>query len=168
MFHRLSNCSSGLLPIFPLSNYLAFRDMNPELFELFWDKLLIENILDRMKPYSNWKGKDVFVASKVEFRTFLGIITLSGYYKLPKRKLHWSHHSNVGNESVKSSLQKNKFEQMVQVLYFADNTALDVNNSYCKLRPLITHMLKNLVSTLFRHNIYPTTKHSLNILAETD
>ena len=39
--------------------------MNPaELFELIWGELLIENILDPMKLYSIWKGKDVFVAGK--------------------------------------------------------------------------------------------------------
>ena len=144
LFHRVSNCPSGLLPIFPPSNYSAYRDMNPvELFELFWDELLIENILDQMKLYSIWKGKDVFVSSKAEFRTFLGIVMLSGYNKLPQRKLYWSHDSDVGNDLVKSSMRKNKFEQIMQFLHFTDNSALDVNDRYCKLRPLITHLQKN-------------------------
>ena len=57
--------------------------MNPaELFELVWGELLIENILDPMKLYSIWKGKEVFVASKAKFRTFFRIIILSGYNKL--------------------------------------------------------------------------------------
>ena len=105
VFHRVSNCLSSLLPIFPRSNYSAYRDTNPgELFELFWDELLIENILDQMKLYSTRKGKDVFVASKADFCTFLGILMLSGYSKLPQRKLYWSHDSDVGNDLVKSSM----------------------------------------------------------------
>ena len=35
-----------------------------ELFEFFWGELLIEKILDPMKVYYIWKGKDVLVASK--------------------------------------------------------------------------------------------------------
>ena len=98
VFRSVSNCSSGLLPIFP-PNYSAYRDLNPiKLFELFWDELLIANILDQMKLYSVTKSKDVFVAIKAEFRTFRGMIELSGCNKLPQRRLYWSHDSDVGND----------------------------------------------------------------------
>ena len=68
-----------------------------KLFELFWDELLIANILGQMKLYSITKSKDVFVASKAEFRTFHGMIMLSGCKNLPQQKLYWSHDSDVGN-----------------------------------------------------------------------
>ena len=69
-----------------------------ELLELFWDELLIANILGQMKLYSITKSKNVFVASKAEFRTFRGMIKLSGCNKLPQQKLYWSHDSDVGND----------------------------------------------------------------------
>ena len=73
--------------------------MNPiKLFELFWDELLIANILGHMKLYSVTKSKNVFVASKAEFLTFRGMIELSGCNKLPQRRLYWSHDSDVGND----------------------------------------------------------------------
>ena len=73
--------------------------MNPiKLFELFWDELLIANILGHMKLYSVTKSKDVFMASKAEFRTFRGMIELSGCNKLPQRRLYWLHDSDVGND----------------------------------------------------------------------
>ena len=65
---------------------------------MFWDELLIANILGQMKLYSITKSKDVLVASKAEFRTFRGMIMLSGCNKLPQRKLYRSHDSNVGND----------------------------------------------------------------------
>ena len=97
VFLRVPNCRSGLFPIFP-PNYSAYRDINPvELFELFWDELLIENILDQMKLYFSLKNKGMIVASKAGFCTFLGITMLSGYNKLLQRKLYWSHDSDVVN-----------------------------------------------------------------------
>jgi len=150
VFHGVPNCSSGSLPIFPAPNYSAYRDMNPvELFELFWDELLIELILEQMKLYSIWKGKETFVATAAELRTYLGIILLSGYNKLPQKKMYWSQDVDVGNNLVKSSMRKNKFEHMMQILHFADNTALDVNDRYSKLRPLITHLQKNFGKHFF-------------------
>ena len=154
VFQRVSNCQSGLLPIFPPSNYSTYRDMSPvELFELFWDELLVKDILDQMKLYSIWKGKDIFGADMVEFRTFLGIIILSGYNKLPQRKLYWSHDSDVGNDLIKSSMRKNKFKQMMQFLHYTDNTALDVNDKYSKLRPLISHLQRNFGRNSLKQHI---------------
>ena len=73
--------------------------MNPvELFELFWNELLIANILGQMKLYSIMKSKEVFVASKAEFLTFRGMIVVSGCNKLPQRKLYWSYDLDVGND----------------------------------------------------------------------
>ena len=73
--------------------------MNPvQLFELFWDELLIANILGQMILYSITKSKGVFVASKAEFRTFRGMIMFSGCNKLLQRKLHWRHDSDMGND----------------------------------------------------------------------
>ena len=119
--------------------------MSPvELFELIWDETLVEDILEQIKIYPIWKGKEVFILSNAEFRTFLGIILLSGYNKLPQRKLYWSQDMNVGNNLVQSFMRKNKFEQIMQFLHFTDNSSLDKNDKYCKLRPLITHLQKKL------------------------
>ena len=57
--------------------------------------------------------------------------------------MHWSHDWDVENNLIKSSMRKNKLQQMMQLLNFTDNTALDVIDKYCKLRLLITHLQKN-------------------------
>ena len=144
VFHRVAKCPSRALPIFPPGNFSAYRDMSPvELFELFWDETLVEDILEQIKIYSTWKGKEVVILSNAEFRTFLGIILLSGYKKLPQGKLYWSQDMDLGNNLAQSSMRKNKFEQTMQFLYFTDNSSLDENDKYCKLRSLITHLQKN-------------------------
>ena len=105
VFRSVSNCPSSLLPIFP-PNYSAYRDMNPiKLFELFYNELLIANILGQTKLYSITRSKNVFVASKAESRVFRGMIMLSGCIKLPQRKSYWSHDSDVGNDE-KASCEK--------------------------------------------------------------
>ena len=87
MFQRVLNCQSGLLPTFPPSNYSAYRNISQvELFELFWDELLV-----KMKLYFVPKGKNIFLANIAESRTSFGIIMVSGYNILPQRKLYWSH-----------------------------------------------------------------------------
>ena len=73
------NCQSGLLPTFPPANYSAYRNISQvELFELFWDELLV-----KMKLYFVRKGKNIFVANIAESRTSFGIIMVSGYNYYP-------------------------------------------------------------------------------------
>ena len=76
VFQRVLNCQSGLLPTFPLSNYSAYRNMSQvELFELFWDELLVKM---KLPVYFVRKGKNIFVADIAESRTSFGIIMVSG------------------------------------------------------------------------------------------
>ena len=139
-FERVPRLPSLDLPIFPEPDYSKYRGFSAiELFELFWDDSLLQSIIEQMELYSAWKNMEIFRPSVGEVRTFLGILLLSGYHKLPQRWMYWSDDEDIGSALVKGSMRKNRFELFMQFLHFADNTNLDVNDRYAKLRPLIQH-----------------------------
>ena len=63
--------------------------MSPvELFELFWDDPLIEEISEQMKIYHIQKGHTAFVPTAAELHVFLGMISISGHNQFSQCKLY--------------------------------------------------------------------------------
>ena len=110
-FKRVPRLPSLDLPIFSKPDYSKYRDFSAiELFELFWDDSLLQSIIEQMELYSAWKNMEIFRPSVGEVRTFLGILLLSGYHKLPQRWMYWSDDEDIGSALVKGSMRKKRFE----------------------------------------------------------
>jgi len=72
-----------------------------------------------------------------EVKVFICILLLSGYSPLPNRRLYWSSDPDVINEQVINAMRRNRFEDIMRNLHFADNTAI-TDDRYYKVRPLFT------------------------------
>ena len=132
--------------MFPEPNWAKYRDFTPvQLFELFWGEDLIEEILRQIKLYCLFKNASDIEPSAAELRVFLGILLFSGYSSYAQRWMHWSNDPDLGSNIVKDSMRKNRFESFMQFLHFNDNTALNENDRYTKLRPLVDHLEKKFV-----------------------
>ena len=63
--------------------------MPVEVFELFFDNELLELIVVPSILYAKQSGNHSFVTNPEEMRVVLGILLLSGYHRLPGRRMHW-------------------------------------------------------------------------------
>ena len=135
------NIVSNGLPIFPAPNYEKYRDFSPhELMELFWTDDFLEEVVLQISQYCVFKNRADINAEVRELRTFLGILLLSGYAYFPQRWMYWSNEPGLGNELVKEGMRKNRFEQIMQFLHFANNFTIDSHDKFFKIRSVINHL----------------------------
>lgn len=103
--------------------------------EIITDEILDEVVLQTIL-YARQKNNTTFSVTREELRLFLAILLTSGYACLPQRRLYWSPSIDVNNTAISSAMCRNRFEQIMQYLHFADNTKLDKKDKVAKLRPL--------------------------------
>lgn len=122
-----------------------------DYFELFFDDTIIEMIMHACTEYCLSKNLPDINLSKVELRAFFAILILSGYNRLPGKPMYWSLDKDLGNEAVAQTMRRDRFDDIMQALYFLSNTDLDQSDKYAKLRPVISHLQKK-----FMQNFSPT------------
>lgn len=108
-----------------------------EIFELFLDTLAIERLTKDTVMYAVQHGNHTFQLSSNEMKVFISILLLSGYNTLPRRRLYWSMEPDVRNELIASSMRRNRFDEIMKHLHAADNTNLDREDKFAKVRPIL-------------------------------
>ena len=68
---------------------------------------------------------------------FIGILLVSGYVDEPRRPMYWEHNEDTYNTTVSSFLSRNRFDEIMQNFHLADNSNLDKEDKFAKVRPLI-------------------------------
>ena len=71
---------------------------------------------------------------KVICSRYFGILHLSGYNKMPFRKMYWETRPDANNFLVSQSMSRNRFEKIHQYLHFNDNKNIDHNHRVYKIR----------------------------------
>ncbi|XP_073666588.1 piggyBac transposable element-derived protein 1 isoform X2 [Tursiops truncatus] len=136
-FPSWSALDSGLLN-------LKSEKLNPvELFELFFDDETFNLIVSETNNYASQKNVNLEVTVQ-EMRCVLGVLLLSGLVRRPKRGMYWEM-SDADQNLVRDSIRRDRFELIFSYLHFADNSHLDQNDKFTKLRPLIKQMNKNFL-----------------------
>ncbi len=74
-------------------------------------------------------------------KVFLGILVLSGYIKLPNRRLYWAESPDTVNQLVSRSMRWDTFDQIMRCLHFTDNMAMN-EDRFIKVRPLFEYLNK--------------------------
>ncbi len=138
---KKTNVSNAAV-VFPETNHDRYKNLSPiELFELFFDDQLITLIVQESKSYclsKNWPNLQL----NKEVKVILGILIVSGYIYHSSRNDYWSNGDDFRNLAVYESMRRERFEQIMRCLHFRSNDNLDINDKYCKLRPLIRHLQK--------------------------
>ena len=62
-------------------------------------------------------------------RSLLGILLVSGYTKVPRRRMYWKLSTDTHNDAIASAIFRNRFMECLLYLHLADNEQLDVNDS---------------------------------------
>ncbi|MCL4143795.1 UNVERIFIED_CONTAM: hypothetical protein GTU68_064841, partial [Idotea baltica] len=137
---------SSKTAIFPETNLQAYRDLSPlELFELFFDEEVYLLLKEETTRYALFKGYQNPEITVEEMKCFVAILIISGYNKLPGKRYYWDQEDDMRNESIYNALRRNRFETIMQFLHMADNTSLNADDKYAKIRPFSELLRKNFM-----------------------
>lgn len=110
-------------------------------FKIFFDKDLVEEIVNFSNVYSQQKNRtgDITVD---EMYCFLGVLLVSGYASVSRRHMYWQNCDDTQNKLISAAISRDRFQFIMSNLHCNDNTTLDKNDKYCKLRPLFNNLNK--------------------------
>lgn len=115
-----------------------------DLFRMFFPEDFMKFICLESQKYANFKGKHDFSVSVNEMYIYFGILILSGYCKVPFRRMYWETKADTYNPLISNSISRDRFELIHRFLHFNDNNAIDADNKTYKVQPLIDRV--NMVS----------------------
>ena len=95
-----------------------------EVFELFLDDKAIEHLTAETIKYAFQFGKHNFAMYAEEMQTFIGILSLSGYNSVPRRRLYRSNEPDTRNELMAQSMRRNRFDEIIKYVHAAGNHQL--------------------------------------------
>ena len=107
--------------------------------ERYWTEEWIASLCEQSKNYAHQKGIPCTEINAENMKVFLAILILSGYNKVPNRRLYWSESPDTQNKLVIDSTRRDTFEQIMRCLHFNDNMAMD-GDRFFKVRPLFEHL----------------------------
>ncbi|KAF0303513.1 PiggyBac transposable element-derived protein 3 [Amphibalanus amphitrite] len=118
-----------------------FSNKTPvEVLSFFLDDEFYAQLLQETRRYIQWRGKNVQEPSIAELKAVMAILYFSGYHNVPNRRAFWSTDPDLHVEFVSRIISRNRFDDILSVLHFADNQRLDPSDKMAKLRPLFNSM----------------------------
>lgn len=120
--------------------FIAFGSIL-ECIDHFWTDEWLDYICEQSKIYAHQKSLASDCMNRKNLRVFFGILILSGYNKLPNRRLYWSADEDVQNRLVMDSMRRDTFDQIMKCLHFADNMQI-TDDRFHKVRPIFHHLNK--------------------------
>ncbi len=117
------------------------------IFELFMDMVAIEHLVKQTVTYAVQRGNHSFSLTSDEMETLIGILLVSGYCCVPRRRLYWQKQPDVYNELIASSMRRDRFDEIMKFFHATDSTKLPKYDKYAKVRPLLG-ILNNISACL--------------------
>lgn len=127
-----------------------FGVQNLELSCVTWfEKLFSEDIVSLVCQQSNlyaMQRNHNLNLSNTEVKVYTAILMLTGYLTPKYMRMLWETQSDTHNSLVSSSMRRNRFFEIQQYLHLADNSKLDLNDKFCKIRGYLTLLSNNFTS----------------------
>ena len=79
-------------------------------------------------------------------KVFLGILLLSGYNSVTRRRLYWSTELDTHNWLVSNSMRQNRFDEIMKYFHAADNTDIRKEDKFAKVLPFMDILNKNFLT----------------------
>ena len=92
----------------------------------FYD--LVLHVTNQTNFYPVQHGKGNLNILENEIRTFIAVLLLSGYCKVPYRNLYWLDAPDTHNEAVSCAMSRNRFREILSNLHL---------ERYYRLHPLL-------------------------------
>lgn len=109
-----------------------------EFFQLFFNEEIVESIVMHTVRYA--ASQNNYFSSPLssdEMYCFLGVLILSGYVPLPRRRMFWELSDDSHNVLVANSIRRNRFEEIMRFFHVVDNDNLIPNDRMAKVNPLL-------------------------------
>lgn len=131
---------------FPLPDYSQFMEKSPvDLFELFFDKSVINLLLEESNRYAVFKNFPNADITESEIKCFIGILITSGYNENPTKRHYWDTKSDTRNDMIADSMRRNRFEMILRFLHCENNEKFNPNDKLWKIRPIIDLVKGNCI-----------------------
>lgn len=127
-----------------------------DIFCKFFDEEVIELILTESNKYAQKKNRNGNI-EKSEIMAFIGVMILSGYVQVPRRKLYWEKGRDTHNSLVSEAISRDKFDFISYNWHVCDNDMLDKEDKFAKVRPLF-----RLLNKKFMENAPLQEMHSVD------
>ena len=112
----------------------------------FFTDDVLEFICEESIKYARTKGNHSFNLDSNDLKAFIMILLVSGYVDLPRRPMFWERSPDVENGAVSSKMSRNRFDEIMKYLHQADNTDIDANDKFSKVRPLLIKLNEKCLS----------------------
>ena len=83
------------------------------------------------------------------FRTFIAVLLLSGYCKVPYRNLYWADAPDTHNEAAPCAMSRNRFREILSNLHLTENTQITEHRYYIVLFEKLNFNLEFVHLALF-------------------
>ena len=90
---------------------------------MFSDDLVL-HVTNQTNHYAVQHGKDNLNILEDKIRTFVAVLLLSEYFKVPYQNLYWANTPDTHNEAVSCAVSRNRFRKMLSNLHLPDNTLI--------------------------------------------
>ena len=117
-----------------------------EIYEKFLTTEEMQKICLESNKYARHKDNHSFMMTIKKLKSFIAILVLSGYNKLPRQKMYWQRREDNHNRMVTALMTKNEFKESKHFLHLADNENLDKTDRFAKVRPLFDAVNKQCVA----------------------
>lgn len=113
-----------------------------ELFGKFIDDEYIDLVVNFTNMYAQTKNNISNVTSD-EIRCVFGVLLLSGYVTVPRRRMYWETSKDTHNAMITNAISRDRFGFIVRMIHFTNNISLEKSDRFAKIRPLIRMLNKN-------------------------
>ena len=80
-----------------------------DAFKAMFSDDLVLHVTNQTNLYAVQHGKGNLNILENEIRTFIAVLLLLGYYKVPYRDLYWADAPDTHNEAVSCAMSRNRF-----------------------------------------------------------
>jgi len=100
-------------------------------------------ILEQSNHYAVNKNPQHNLFSIDKLKVFLELCFCQVYAQLPDCRLYWEQSRDIRNDLVHESMGRNRFDNMVGNIHFANNDLLNTADKLAKVWPLIDKLQSN-------------------------
>ena len=89
--------------------------------------ILVDLLVEQSNLYSQQCGR-IFFTNDREMKAFIGVNYFMAINKLPNLQNYWDSDIFIGNEGIRNIMTRNRFKDILQNIYFADNQTSDTTD----------------------------------------
>ncbi|KAK9685433.1 Transposase IS4 [Popillia japonica] len=91
----------------------------------------LDMIVNESNRYANQKNHHTKI-EKSEIKAFIGVLLLSGYMHVPRRRMFWEYERDSHNLLVSEAISRNTFEYVLSHFHLTDNTKIETSDKFAK------------------------------------